>query len=105
MPKQRNVVPYATEKILRKLGENIKLARLRRNIPMRIIAERAFITRQTLSKIEKGDSSVSMGAYASTLFALGLEKDLLLVGKDDEFGNLVINHGLLVGKKASKEKP
>lgn len=104
MPKKTNVVPYGTSKILRKVGENIKLARLRRNISMRVIAERAFITRQTLSKIEKGDSSVSMGAYASTLFALGLEKDLLHLAKDDEFGNLVINHGLLVGKRAKKEK-
>lgn len=104
MPKKRNVVPYGTSKILKKVGENIKLARLRRDMPARIIAERAFITRQTLIKIEKGDPSVSMGAYASTLHALGMDKDLLLLAKDDVLGNRIINRGLLVRKRAKEEE-
>lgn len=57
---------------LRNLGANIRAARLRRRIPMSIIAERASISRTTLDKIEKGDEGVSIGSYANGLFALGL---------------------------------
>ena len=44
----------------------------RRRIPMRLAAERAAISRATLSKIEKGDEGVSLGAYAKILFVLGM---------------------------------
>jgi transcriptional regulator with XRE-family HTH domain len=57
---------------LRKLGQDIRDARRRRRIPMTLLAERAGILAATLSKIEKGVSTVSMGAYAAVLFSLGL---------------------------------
>jgi transcriptional regulator with XRE-family HTH domain len=57
---------------LRKLGEDIRDARRRRRIPVAIMAERAGISRMTLNKVEKGEPGVSMGAYATVLFALGL---------------------------------
>lgn len=57
---------------LKKLGEDLKKARLRRRLKMVIIAERAGISRETLAKIQKGDPGVSMGAYAAVIFALGL---------------------------------
>lgn len=76
----------ALEDILKELGENIKLARLRRKITTTMLAERAGMTRTTLRKVENGDSGVTLGAYASVLFSLGLEKDLLLIGKDDPLG-------------------
>ena len=65
------------DRILSSLGENIKLARLRRILSAEIVAESAGISRATLTKDEKDSSSVAMGIYASVLFALGLEKDLL----------------------------
>lgn len=43
---------------------------------MRLAAERAAISRTTLSKIEKGDEGVSLGAYAKILFVLGMIKRL-----------------------------
>jgi hypothetical protein len=64
--------PIPVNRALRQLGGDIRAARLRRRIPMFIIAQRASISRATLDKIEKGDSGVSIGAYASVLFALGL---------------------------------
>ncbi len=76
----------ALEDILKELGENIKLARLRRKITTTMLAERAGMSRTTLRKVENGDSGVTLGAYASVLFCLGLEKDLLLIGKDDPLG-------------------
>lgn len=68
------------------IGENIKLARLRRKITTEMLAERAGISRPTLTNVEKGESTVSMGIYANVLFCLGLEKDLLLLAADDPLG-------------------
>lgn len=77
----------STENILKQMGEQIKLARLRRGISATLAAERAGISRSTLWNVEKGNSSVSMGVYAAVLHAInGMDKDLLLIAKDDELG-------------------
>lgn len=87
MERRKIIVMPSTQKILAQLGEQIKLARLRRKISAKLAAERAGISRATLWNIEKGSPSVSIGAYAAVLHALnGLERDLLLVARDDELG-------------------
>ncbi len=63
--------PLAVTKTLKSLGVDLSEARRRRRIPAQLLAERAGINRLTLRKIERGDPTVSMGAYATTLFALG----------------------------------
>jgi hypothetical protein len=60
------------KRALLKLGQDIRDARRRRRIPVAIMADRASVGRTTLYKAERGDPSVSMGAYASVLFALGM---------------------------------
>jgi transcriptional regulator with XRE-family HTH domain len=80
------VVLPKTQKILLELGGNIKLARLRRKLSTQQVSQRANISRPTLLSIEKGSSSVSIGAYILVLQVLGLEKDFLMVAKDDELG-------------------
>lgn len=81
-----NIMPD-TKKILDTMGEQIKLARLRRNLSIELVAERANISRATLWKVEQGSPSVAMGIYATVLHALGgMDRDLLLVAKDDELG-------------------
>jgi transcriptional regulator with XRE-family HTH domain len=87
------------QEILRALGENIHFARLRRRISTTMLAERAGMTRTTLRSVERGDSGVTLGAYASVLFCLGLEKDLLLVGKDDPLGRKLQDAGLTHTRK------
>ncbi len=83
MAKSRMILSPALKDILETVGENIKLARLRRKITTTMLAERAGISRVTLRKVENGESSASMATYAIVLFCLGLEKDLLqLAGKD-----------------------
>src|ERR1700676_472463 len=57
---------------LRKLGLDIRDARLRRRLPAEVVAERAFTSRPTLRRIEAGDHAVSIGIYAAVLQALGL---------------------------------
>src|SRR6185312_1201750 len=64
--------PIPVRRALRSLGADMRAARLRRRIPMSIIAERASISRATLDKIEKGEGGVSIGSYATVLFVLGL---------------------------------
>jgi transcriptional regulator with XRE-family HTH domain len=65
-------VPIPVIRTLRKLGGDIRGARLRRRIPVALLAERASISRMTLNKIEKGDPGVSLGAYSTVLFSLGM---------------------------------
>jgi transcriptional regulator with XRE-family HTH domain len=79
-------LPLPVKRALARLGEDIRNARLRRRIPTTIMAERAFITRMTLRKVERGDPSVSLGIYAVVLFVLGLTQrlaDLADVRSDD----------------------
>jgi len=99
-----NILP-GTEKVLTAMGEQIKLARLRRNISAELAAERAGISRATLWKVEKGDPSVAMGNYAAVLHALNnLDKDLLLVAKDDEMGRTLQDLNLITRKRAQRKK-
>ena len=65
-------LPLPVARALRKLGGDIRDARRRRRIPMATMAQRASISRTTLSKVEKGDPSVQLGIYATVLFVLGL---------------------------------
>lgn len=97
-----NVLP-STEKILITMGEQIKLARLRRQLPTELVAERAGISRTTLWNVEKGSQSVAIGIYAAVLHALNnLDKDLLLIAKDDEFGRKMQDLNIQVRKRAPK---
>ena len=73
------IMPRALTQQLQLMGEQIMLARKRRHLSMQDIADRATVTRLTVSKVEHGDPTVSMGIYARILFALNLEKDLSLL--------------------------
>ena len=68
------------------VGENIKLARKRRKLTTIQVSERAGIDRKTLYQIEKGSSSVSIGAYFNVMRTLRLQDDFLKLAADDEFG-------------------
>lgn len=65
-------IPIPAQRALRKLGQDMRDARRRRRIPTILMTERSGISRATLSKIEKGDPTVSIGGYASVLFVLGM---------------------------------
>ena len=87
MSKRTVVVMPETQRTLEMMGEQIKMARLRRNLATELVAERAGISRATLWAVEKGTPTVSIGTYAAVLHALGgMDKELGLIAKDDEFG-------------------
>jgi hypothetical protein len=81
-------LPLPVKRAVAKLGDDIRKARLRRRIPTTIMAQRAFITRATLLKVERGDPGVSMGIYATVLFILGLVSRVegLAEAQSDEVG-------------------
>jgi transcriptional regulator with XRE-family HTH domain len=83
-----DVLPIPVKNAMRKFGSDIRDARLRRRIPVAVMAQRAFISRTTLVKLEKGDPGVAMGTYAAVLFALGMIDKLreLAAAKSDEIG-------------------
>ncbi|MEO0789226.1 MAG: helix-turn-helix transcriptional regulator [Bacteroidota bacterium] len=74
------------QRILERLGENLRLARLRRNLTMEQAAERANIGRTTLWKLERGEANVRLEALLLVLSIYGLQDDMLLLGQDDELG-------------------
>jgi len=99
---KRTLLP-SQKRTLDTLGENIKFARLRRDLSSEQVAERAGISRNTLIKAERGDEGVAIGYYFRVLAILGLEKDLLLVAKDDELGRRLQDAKLVVKERASKK--
>lgn len=86
MRSKKQILLPKLQKIVEQLGENIKLARKRRKLTTIQVAERASIDRSTLYQIEKGNPSVSMGAYFNVLRVFGLHEDFLKLAADDEFG-------------------
>ena len=89
------MMPRALTQQLQLMGEQIMLARKRRHLSMQDIADRATVTRLSVSKVEHGDPTVSMGIYARVLFALNLEKDLSLLAADDALGRQLQDAELL----------
>ncbi len=69
-------LPRAARQALVKLGADIAVARKKRRISTVSMAERAFISRATLYKVERGDPTVSMGIYGTVLAILGLAEGL-----------------------------
>ena len=74
--KTQDTLPIPVLKALHKVGKDICDARRRRSITIQLMAERAGISRATVGKIEKGESTVSMGGYSSVLFVLGMTERL-----------------------------
>ena len=104
MGQKKNILLPKTISILERFGENIRLARLRRNISATLQSERAGISRPTLTMIEKGSPSVSLGNYVQVLVSLGLENDLLKVAADDELGRTLQDLTLSVRQRVSKKR-
>lgn len=103
MKKTNAILLPKLTRLLAGVGENIKLARLRRKLTTEQVSQRAGISRSTLWQVEKGEPSVSMGIYAQVLFVLGLEKELSQLATDDILGRKLQDIELLVGKRAAKK--
>ena len=89
------IMPRALSQAMQLMGEQIMLAQKRRHLSMQDIAERATVTRLTISKVEHGDPTVSMGIYARVLYARNREKDITLLAADDALGRQLQDAELL----------
>ena len=104
MARKTVVLLPSTKRALEKVGANIKRARLRRNIRAELLAERAGISVDTLSAIERGVSTVSIGAYAAVLSVLKLDNDLETIALDEEGKQRFKEYNLKKRKRATKKK-
>lgn len=87
-------------RMLRQMGNQIQLARLRRNITSTEMAQRTGLGRNTIVNIEAGAESVAMGSYFRVLIALGLDRDILLLARDDVLGRQLQDAKLQPRKRA-----
>ena len=97
-------LPRKLEQKMQVVGEQIKLARLRRNLSIAQVAERATCSPLTVSRIEKGVPTVAIGIYLRVLYALQLDDDILFLAKDDELGRALQDMNLSQRERASKKE-
>ena len=97
-------LPRKLEQKMQTVGEQIKLARLRRNLSVAQVAERATCSPLTVSRIEKGAPTVAIGIYLRVLYALQLDDDILSLAKDDELGRAFQDMNLPQRERASKKE-
>lgn len=76
MPAKAPPVSEAVATRLRALGERIRAHREHQKISATVVAESAGMSRVTLHRIERGEPSVTMGAYLSAIDAIGLRLEL-----------------------------
>lgn len=105
MGRKNIVVMPETKAILQEMGEQIKAARLRRRLTAELVAERAGVSRATVWNVEKGNPSVSIGVYAAVLHALNkMDRDLLLIAKDDELARKLQELEINVPQRAARRR-
>ena len=86
MPRSLPAFSAAQRRQLDALGARLRLARKRRRLSTVLMAERVGISRDTFTRVEKGDPAVSLGIYLRVLRVLGLDSDLEALAKDDALG-------------------
>lgn len=91
-----------TEELLRRFGDRLRLARLRRRLSAKQVAERAGMAPMTLRSLERGGSGVTIGAYLAVMQVLGIEQDLDLLGRSDPVGRELQDARLPARAKTSR---
>ena len=85
------------------MGNNIRIARLRRNLSTTLICDRAGISRPTLMRVEKGSPDVSIGIYAAVLNAIGNnDVEFCNIMKEDKLGRTLQDLNIKTPRRARK---
>ena len=100
-----NKLPRKLEQKMQTVGEQIKLVRLRRNLSVVQVAERATCSPLTVSRIEKGTPTVAIGIYLRVLYALQLDDDILLLAQKDEMGRALQDLALKHRERTKQREP
>lgn len=90
--------------MIKQVGEQLRLARLRRSLSAAQVAERAGISRNTLYLLEKGSPSSSIATLFRILTVLGLEEDFLEIARNDELGRRLEDARLTSPKKRAPKR-
>lgn len=96
--RSKMIIYPGTAKRLSQMGEQIRMARLRRRLSVKLVAERAGVSETSVWAVEKGSPSVAIGIYANILMAIGMQDDLTLIARDDELGR-ALQDAELEGKR------
>lgn len=80
---QKDSLPAEVATAVARLGDHVRIARKRRGIPMAEMAARMFVSRKTLSRLEKGEPGVSLAVFATALWVLGLDRDLATIASPE----------------------
>ena len=101
-----DVLPLGLRRSLAKFGHDLAVARRKRHLTVAMMAERTGLAISTYARIEKGDPSVAMGAYAMALFVLGFGEAFgtLTDARRDEVG-LMLDEEHLPKRVRSKKAP
>ena len=99
-----NKLPRKLAQDLALTGEQLRLARLRRDLSLEQVAERAQCSVPTLTKVEKGVPTVAIGTYLRVLYVLGLNEDILLLAREDPLGRTLQDLQLPHRQRASKKE-
>lgn len=68
--------PFEVDQTLRRLGANLKTARLRRNLTLESVAAKIGTNRRVIADAEKGKPSTGVAIYAALLWVYGLLSQL-----------------------------
>ena len=98
-----NKLPRKLEQKMQIVGEQIRVARLRRDLSVAQVAERATCSPMTIARIEKGTPTVAIGIYLRVLYALQLDDDILLIAKEDPIGRGLQDLQLKRRERATKK--
>ncbi|MDE3022641.1 MAG: helix-turn-helix transcriptional regulator [Pseudomonadota bacterium] len=101
MPRTFHTPFPSITKQLTALGERLREARLRRELTTVLFAERLGVSRDTLSRLEKGDPNIAIGTYMKALRVLGLDQDIDQVAKDDIVGRKLQDRALAPHRNAN----
>jgi transcriptional regulator with XRE-family HTH domain len=74
--KSNDILPAKVRLAMEEMGNEIHEARRSRKLTAAELSDQVQISRPTLQKVEAGDPSVTMGVYATVLYALGLTSNL-----------------------------
>jgi len=105
MAKTISTLLPATSELLARLGERLRLARLRRRLSAKQVAERAGMVPMTLRSVERGGPGVTIGAYLAVMQVLGIERDLEQLAAADPLGRELQDARLRLHKGASSTQP